>query len=452
MLMYLLGVALIALGIGVSIALHEIGHLVPAKLSGVKCPQYMIGFGPTLWSRQIGETQYGIKAIPLGGYVRMIGMFPPKPGDPEGTLRGSSTGRWSALVEDARAQSAQEVSSGDEDRVFYKLRTSRKLAVMLGGPLMNLLIATVLMGGIVTLHGQHVPIDGARVKGVVACVKPVTESKDRGTCQDSDRKSPAAAAGMRAEDVIVEINGSPVRSSSDVSKLVRPRIDQQTPVVVQRGDQRVALTVTPIRNSLPEYDEKGEPRRQADGSFLLTEAGYIGTSTGQNTRLEQQSPAVVPGLVAQGVVQTGGVILRLPEKLVGIWDAAFGSAERSSDSPMSVVGVGRVAGDVASSMEFMGVRLAGIGDLLVILAMLLAGLNIALFVFNLIPLMPLDGGHVVGALWEGLRRQIARLRGAPDPGYVDVAKGLPIAYAVSILLIGMSVLLIYADLVKPVKL
>src|ERR1035437_7229493 len=133
--MYLLGVLIVALGISVSIALHE------------------VGFGPTVWSRQRGETEYGLKAVPLGGYTRMIGMFPPKPGADPSMLRGSSTGRFSQLMDQARDASMEQVKPGDEDRVFYKLSTPKKLVVMLGGPTMNLIIAVVLLGGIFTLYG-----------------------------------------------------------------------------------------------------------------------------------------------------------------------------------------------------------------------------------------------------------------------------------------------------------
>ena len=451
--MYVVGVLIVALGIGVSIALHEVGHLVPAKRFGVKCPQYMIGFGPTLWSRKIGETQYGLKAIPLGGFVKMIGMFPPKPGDPPGVVRPSSTGRWSAMIDDARTSSMEEIEPGEENRVFYRLTTPRKLAVMFGGPLMNLLIATLIITGIVTLYGRQVEADGGRIGTVVQCVRPVTgTAADATACTSADAPSPAAAAGLRPDDVIVEIAGSPVAKAADVSRLVRPNAGKPIPVVVTRAGERVSLTVTPIANQVPELDADGVPRKNADGSVAMTTAGYIGTSTGQNTVLQRQSITQAPAIVWDGVKQTAGVVLRLPEKVVAVGQAAFGPGERAADSPMSVVGVGRVAGDTASTMTFMGVRLAGPVDLAVILLMLLASLNIALFVFNLIPLMPLDGGHIAGALWEGLRRTVARLRGAPDPGYVDVAKGLPLAYAVATLLIGMSVLLIYADLVKPVRL
>src|SRR5450756_1443491 len=151
--MYFLGVLFVALGISVSIALHEVGHLIPAKKFGVKVTQYMVGFGPTIWSRRRGETEYGLKAVPLGGYIRMIGMFPPKPGADPSMLRGSSTGRFSQLMDQARDESMEQVKPGDEDRVFYKLSTPKKLVVMLGGPPMNLNIATVLLGGVFMLYG-----------------------------------------------------------------------------------------------------------------------------------------------------------------------------------------------------------------------------------------------------------------------------------------------------------
>src|SRR3954471_16650753 len=157
-LFYVLGVLLFAVGLAASIALHEIGHLVPAKKFGVKVTQYMVGFGPTAWSRRRGETEYGVKWIPLGGYIRMIGMFPPKPGQaPEEALRATSTGRVGMMLdqavqsrnarrgaqtterrvgmaEAARQQSMDEIEPGDEGRVFYRLPVTQKIIVMLGGP------------------------------------------------------------------------------------------------------------------------------------------------------------------------------------------------------------------------------------------------------------------------------------------------------------------------------
>ncbi|MGN6610307.1 MAG: site-2 protease family protein, partial [Angustibacter sp.] len=141
---------------------------------------------------------------------------------------------------------------------------------------------------------------------------------------------------------------------------------------------------------------------------------------------------------------------RIPQKMVGIVQAAFGSGARDPNGPISVVGVTRAAGEIASSDSIPFVQTPR--ERVSFFLSLLASLNLALFVFNLIPLLPLDGGHVAGALWEGLRRAVARVRRRPDPGPADVARLLPIAYAMSTVLIVMSVLLIYADIVKPVKL
>lgn len=448
LLLTVLGILVVATGIGLSIGLHEIGHLVPAKLFGVKVPQYMVGFGPTLWSRRRGETEYGIKAIPLGGYVRMIGMFPPKrAGEDEHHLRSSSTGRWGAMIDDARVQSMEEVQPGDEDRVFYKLSTPKKVAVMLGGPVMNLVIATVLMGAVMVGYGVNVD-RGARVASVQECVRPA--GADTSTpCTSTDTPTPAAQAGLQPGDRIVSIAGRPITESTQVSATVRPRAGQATPVVVERDGRQIELSVTPIRSALPRLDGDGQVVKGADGKPVMEETGFVGVSSARILSLERQPVSAVPGAVGNAVTQTAKVIVTIPQKMVGIAQAAFGSGERDPDGPISVVGVGRIGGEVASG-QVQG--LEGTSTKLVTLVMLIASLNVALFVFNLIPLLPLDGGHVAGALWEGLRRTVARVARRPDPGYVDVAKGLPIAYAMSVVLIVMGGLLIYADLVRPVRL
>ena len=168
LMMYLLGVLFVAFGIGASIALHEIGHLVPAKRFGVKVTQYMVGFGPTLWSRHRGETEYGVKAIPLGGYIRMIGMFPPRPGDDPDTLRVSSTGRFSQLMDEGAPGQPRGGPAGRRAPRLRKLSVPKKLTVMLGGPVMNLIIATVLFGGIFTLYG--LPEVTTKLSSVSECV------------------------------------------------------------------------------------------------------------------------------------------------------------------------------------------------------------------------------------------------------------------------------------------
>ncbi len=446
-MMYLLGVLFIVLGVGVSIALHELGHLLPAKRFGLKVTQYMIGFGPTVWSRRRGETEYGLKAIPLGGYIRMIGMFPPKPGADPSQLRSSSTGRFSQLMDQARQDSMEEVQPGDEDRVFYKLSVPKKLVIMLGGPTMNLLIAVVLLTVVATTYGMRELTP--QISSVSQCVTVQTVGATAPVaCKAGDPVAPANKAGIRPGDRILSIGGTTVSTWDQVRAVVRPNGDRTLPLVVERDGKRLALSATPIFTNVPMVDDQGKPVLDAAGKVRTERVGFMGFSP--TLALVRQPVTAVPGIVGTAVGQTAGVILRIPQKMVGIAQAAFGSGPRDQNGPMSVVGVGRVAGEVADG-QIAGLAGDGVSKFVTLL-MLIASLNLALFVFNLIPLLPLDGGHAAGALWEGLKRRIARLRGRPNPGYVDVAKALPIAYAMSITLIAMSVLLIYADIVNPIKL
>jgi RIP metalloprotease RseP len=152
-LLTVLGIVLMILGLLFSIAWHELGHLVPAKLFGIRCTQYMVGFGKTLWSVKRGDTEYGLKAIPLGGYVRMVGMIPPAaPADPDKPMS-----RWRAMIEDAREASYVEVEPGDEDRQFYQRPPWKRLIVMFGGPFMNLVLAVVLFAVLLMGIGVYQP-------------------------------------------------------------------------------------------------------------------------------------------------------------------------------------------------------------------------------------------------------------------------------------------------------
>jgi membrane-associated protease RseP (regulator of RpoE activity) len=445
--MYLLGVLFVAFGISASIALHEVGHLLPAKKFGVKVTQYMVGFGPTIWSRTRGETEYGLKAVPLGGFIRMIGMFPPKPGADPSILRGSSTGRFSQLMDQAREDSMEQVKPGDEDRVFYKLSAPRKMVVMLGGPTMNLIIATVMLAGIFTLYGVG-ELTG-RVSAVSQCVQAVPASGTApAACSPTDPQAPANVAGIRPGDRIVSLAGQPVNSWDDVRALVRPNGGKRIAVVVERDGKRLSLAATPILTEVPRVDAQGNLMVGPGGKALTDRVGFMGFSP--SAEIVKQPITAVPALIGDQISRTAGVVFRIPQKMVGIAQAAFGDGARDPNGPMSVVGVGRVAGEVADG-QLAGLAGSGGSSKFVILLSLIASLNIALFVFNMIPLLPLDGGHVAGALWEGVKRQTARVLGRPNPGYVDVAKALPVAYAVSVALIGMSVLLIYADVVNPIK-
>ncbi|WP_137122948.1 M50 family metallopeptidase [Segeticoccus rhizosphaerae] len=443
--MYLLGVLVVAIGVGLSIALHELGHLLPAKLFGVKVKQYMVGFGPTLWSRRIGETECGIKAIPLGGYVRMIGMFPPKPGEDERQLRASSTGRFSQLADQARAEAMEEIEPGDEDRVFYKLPVWKKVIVMASGTVTNLVIAAVLLAGIFTLYG--LPTGTPTLSAISPCAPHdmTTVAQDK-TCGPA-LESPAKKAGLQPGDTVVRINGNPVSTWSETTKAIKSSGGTPLHLVVERDGTRRPVTVTPVVRDMPTYTADGKPIVDAQGNPVTASVGFLGATGSVENVPGPVSEA--PGFVWDGLSQTASVFVHIPQKMVGVAQAAFSSDQRDPNGPISVVGVGRIAGEVTEGGA--GGALDTIGAKFAFLVSLVASLNLALFVFNLIPLLPLDGGHVAGAIWEAIKRGWARLRRKPDPGYVDVAKALPVAYAMSTVLIVMSALLIYADLVNPVR-
>jgi membrane-associated protease RseP (regulator of RpoE activity) len=445
--MFVLGVLVVVVGVALSIALHEIGHLVPAKKFGVKVTQYMVGFGPTIWSRHKGETEYGIKGIPLGGYVRMIGMLPPRPGDKPGELRNVSTGRFMQMADQARADSMEEIAPGDEDRVFYKLPPWKKIIIMMGGPIMNLAIAFVLLTGVITLYG--LPQIAPKVGALSTCVPTAapTLQVPQPECQPGDPESPSKQAGLQVGDRVVAIDGTKVTTWEQVSNAIRDSHGAALTFVVQRDGADKTIEVHPAVLNRATYAADGTPIVK-DGKLVLESMGFLGVVPGQEL---VKTPLVdAPAFTWDRTLETGGVLLKIPQKMGGIVQAAFGTGERDPNGPISVVGVTRIGGEVAA-MEIPASE-GGNWLKLVQLVLLIASLNLALFVFNLIPLLPLDGGHVAGALWEWLKKGWARLWHRPDPGFVDVAKGLPIAYGMSVVLIGFSVLLIYADIVKPVNL
>jgi membrane-associated protease RseP (regulator of RpoE activity) len=436
---YVLGIAIFLVGMALSIALHEIGHLVPAKIFGVRVGQYMIGFGPTLFSFRRGETEYGIKTIPLGGYISMAGMFPPDPRidnpDPTAERRPSRLRNlFRKLVQDARETSNETMVGLNSSRAFYALPVWKRIIVMFGGPFMNLLLGFALFA--VVVCGFGLPQATTTVSSVTQCI---TADGTLATCSDTTVAGPAAAAGMRPGDRIVAINGQSVQDWTSGTAVIRASAGVPLEVTLERDGAQRVVTVTPVP-----AQRLDSATLDASGAPVLRTVGFVGISPATGT-VPQPITAVFP-LMGQNISGVVTMITQLPQRLGDVSQAAFTSAPRDINSPLSVVGVGRVAGEIASTdavpAESKVESLIG----------LLASLNIALFVFNLVPLLPLDGGHIAGALWEALRRGVAKLRRRPDPGPFDTARLMPLTLVVVAVLGAMSLLLIYTDIVKPVQL
>ncbi|MFI5942838.1 M50 family metallopeptidase [Streptomyces uncialis] len=429
LLMTILGIVVFAIGLLISIAWHELGHLSTAKLFGIRVPQYMVGFGPTIWSRKKGETEYGIKAIPLGGYIRMIGMFPP---GTDGRIEARSTSPWRGMIEDARSAAYEELEPGDEKRLFYTRKPWKRVIVMFAGPFMNLILAVAIFLGVLMTFG--IEQQTTTVGAVSDCV--IQQSENRTKCAQGDQAAPAKQAGLQKRDKIVAFNGQEVQDWSALQPRIRDTIGPAT-ITVERDGQRQDLQATLIRNQVGKTDGEGG---YVKGEYVT--AGFLGFTPASGI-VEQSFGQSVDRM---GDMMQNGVesLIALPTKVPALWDAAFGDGPREADSPIGVVGAARVGGEVLNLDIPPENQVA-------MMLFLVAGFNLSLFLFNMLPLLPLDGGHIAGALWESVRRRTARLFKRPDPGPFDVAKLMPVAYVVAGVFVCFTLLVLVADLVNPVR-
>jgi membrane-associated protease RseP (regulator of RpoE activity) len=376
--------------------------------------------------------------------VKIVGMLPPDKEhagkveyDAEGnrvvTVRTSNTGLFAQMISDARAAEWETITAADEGRLFYRMDWWKKVVVMAGGPTVNLLIAFLIFAGLFATYGN--PADEVlhpTVSRVEACIVPAAESGR--VCTAADPISPAQRAGLRTGDRFVSFNGTAVHDWTDMQHLIRSNKNGAATIVVLRDGRQVTLhTDTRVT---PRPTDVNDPTKLTPVGFLGVSPTVTYTTGGPIYTLTEM------GGLAQKSAQA---LATLPVKVWGVAEAIAGVKPRAADSPVSVVGGGRLAGETASAQDFP------LTDKLVGLLGLVAGFNFFIGLFNFVPLLPLDGGHIAGALWEAARRAIARLRRRPDPGYVDVAKLLPVAYVVASFLLVMGVVLIVGDLVVPVQ-
>jgi membrane-associated protease RseP (regulator of RpoE activity) len=423
-ILYLLGILIFLVGIAVSVGLHELGHYLPAKKFGVEVRQFMIGFGPTIFSRRRGETEFGVKAFPLGGYILMSGMYPP--------AKKPYRGLFANWINEARreVESQENVS---EERKFYRLSGPKKITIMLGGPVMNLLLGTLLI--VASLSGIGTLQNSLTVDQVYPCMESAVESE----CPEGSAATPAKLAGLQSGDEVKAVNGQTVSSWQEVTALLED--NSSSTLTVERNGTDVTINITPVFMERAVYDSLGNLELDAQGNPVTELSPVLGIRLLGVTKpvgLDQSLSYAGASLASMAAF-----ILELPQQIYEVTLSTVGITERDPYGAVSIVGVGQLAGELTSADIGIDAKLSS-------LLLLLGSLNLVLFVFNLVPLLPLDGGHVVGAVYESAKRRVVKQFRGEDPGPIDTAKALPLAYFVWVVLIFTGILLILADLINPI--
>jgi membrane-associated protease RseP (regulator of RpoE activity) len=389
---FLLGILIFVLALLFSIMLHEAGHFVTAKKFGMKVTQFFVGFGQTLWSRRKGETEYGVKAIPAGGFVKIVGMT-----------------------------ELEDVDPADEPRSFRRQPGWQRIIVLAAGSFMHFVLAFVLLFALAIGIG----LAGAGTSTAVGAIDTCVPSSLTSACKLSNPDSPAKRAGIRAGDKIIAVAGVPVRNWTQMGKVLR-RQPAGTPVAVtvQRGGRQ--LTLHP---SLAVIHGRQGSYLGVSPVVVFQRTGPLGAVTYAGDKFGQ----IVAG--------SAGVVANLPKAVPDLFSK--NRASGPGGQVTSVVGAADVTGQVVAARISWQARVA-------VVLLIVASLNIFVGLFNLLPLLPLDGGHLAIVIYERCRAWLARLRGKPDPGPVDFRRLVPVSVGVFALLVGFSLLLIMADLVNPV--
>lgn len=392
--MRIIGVLAFIIALLLSVMVHEFGHYITAKRYGMRVSEFFLGFGKRLWSFTRGETEFGIKAIPAGGYCRIEGMT-----------------------------ATDEMPAGEESRAFFKASSGRKLVVLGAGSFLHFvlgfIILLIIFAGIGTLQPT------AKIAQISPCVPQLNAE-----CTESDPQSPAALAGLQKSDVITSLNGIPVSNWAKDVEVIRNSAGKELIIEFERNGQPLTITVTPATRVI-----EGK-----DYGFLGIVNEAIMVRQAPFTSIKN-SVLVSWDFISSSVK----AIISLPSKIPALWGATVSGAERDPNGLVGIVGVAQVSGQAVSSEGLTN------AERIQTFLLIIASLNFFVGVFNLLPILPLDGGHMAVAIADEIRAAIARIRGRARPQGINVNKLAPITMVVFVLLAALTVLLLAADILNPVQ-
>ena len=379
--MELLGILAFVIALLLSVMVHEFGHYITARKYGMWVSEFFVGFGKRIWSVQRGETEFGVKAIPAGGYCKIEGMSP-----------------------------NDEMPEGQEDRAFYKASSVKKLVVLGAGSFLHFVLGFVLL---LTLFA------GIGTNQVLPVINEVVPN------------SAAQAAGILPGDEIVSINGKKVTEWYKDVEVIRQSKGSELTLVLSRNGEEIT-----VNTSARLTDLDGTKR------YVLGIVNDVGLKRSGLLVSIKNSATVTKDFLVESVKSLG----KLPEKIPALWGATVRGEERDTNGLVGVVGVARVSGEAVGSDKLTPM------ERLATFVLIVASLNIFVGVFNLLPILPLDGGHMAVAIADSIRAFFARLRGRPRPAPIDVTVLTPITMVVFVLLATLTLLLLVADVINPVTL
>ena len=395
----IVGVLAFVVALLFSVMVHEAGHYLTAKKFHMRVTEFFLGFGKRIWSFQRGETEFGIKAIPAGGYCRISGM-----------------------------SVNEELPEADKHRAFYLASVPKRLIVLGSGSFLHCVLGFLIL--VVLLAGVGVTSVTKTIGEVVPCVLNTSTGVADSKCTSTSVPSPAKAAGLIAGDDVIAINGVESDNWYDYTKIIRESARKEITITIERNGERLIIPITPAARSL-------------DGK----EVGYLGIINKLGTHKDGPIKAITnSGRLTKDLLSNSVTsLISLPTKIPALVRQTFGGEERDAQGLVGVVGVARVSAQTASDPKLES------REKVATFLIIIASLNIFVGVFNLLPLLPLDGGHMAVAIVDGLRRMNAKRRKVSAPPAIDVERLLPITLAVFALLAVLSLLLLTADIFNPIN-